>query len=82
MAARTTRTARNLKTLKSMDRVELSKRIETAGFALGPAVTAYYLAGFRVDEHGYYYQGTECGIAVGVFLISLAYALRYWRRES
>ncbi|MEE9606439.1 MAG: hypothetical protein V3U03_01775 [Myxococcota bacterium] len=82
MAARTTTTARTIRNLKGMDRVELLKRIETVGFALGPAVTVYYLAGFRVDEHGYYYKGTEFGIAVGVFLISLAWALRYWRRES
>ncbi len=56
------------------------KTIEAICIALGPAVTAYYVFGFTVDKNGYYYRDTEFGIAAGVFLISLAFALRYWRR--
>ena len=58
------------------------KIIEAVCFAIGPAVTAYYVASFTVDQHGYYYRDKEFGIALGVFLISLACALRYWRRQS
>ncbi len=73
MAARTTTT---------LETTRLMKIVEAVCFAIGPPVTAYYVANFTVDQHGYYYRNTELGIAVGVFLISLACALRYWRRQS
>ncbi len=56
------------------------RTIEAGCFAIGPAVTAYYLTSFTVDAHGYYYRDAELGIAAGVFLIALGFALRYWRR--
>jgi hypothetical protein len=73
MAARRTMT---------IETTRLLKMIETVCIAIGPPVTAYSLASFTVDQYGYYYRDTEFGIAVGVFLISLFFALRYWRRES
>ncbi len=73
MAARTTTT---------LETTRLMKIVEAVCFAIGPPVTAYYAANFTVDQHGYYYRGMETGIAVGVFLISLAYALRYWRSQN
>ena len=71
-----TRTATTLETIRRM------KIVETICFAIGPPVTAYYLANFTVDQHGYYYRSMETGIAVGVFLISLACALQYWRSQN
>lgn len=56
------------------------KTIEAMLFAVGPAVTAYFLFGFSVDKFGYYYRDTELGIAFGVLLMSSAFAIRYWRR--
>ena len=57
----------------------VQKWIETLCFALGPAVLAYYLFSFTVDQHGYYYRDTELGIAGGVFLVSLGYVVRRLR---
>ena len=73
MAARSTLT---------IETTRLLKMIETVCIAIGPPVTAYYLTSFTVDQYGYYYRESEFGIAVGVFLISLSFALRYWRRQS
>jgi len=56
------------------------KAIETGCLALGPALTAYYLFSFTVDKYGYYYRDTEVGIAIGVFVIALGRAIRYWRK--
>lgn len=58
----------------------LFKAVEASCFAIGPTVTAYFVANFTVDSYGYYYRDMEGGIAFGVFLISLGFALRYWRR--
>ncbi len=66
----------------TIDTQMLFKTIEASCFAIGPAVTAYYLTNFTVDTHGYYYRDMEGGIAAGVFLIALGFALRYWRREG
>ena len=66
----------------TIETTKLMKLTETVGFAIGPAITAYYATNFTVDQHGYYYRDMEFGIAIGVFLISLACALRYWRRQS
>ena len=71
MAARTT-----------IETATIFRTIEASCFAIGPAVTAYYLTNFTVDAHGYYYRDMESGIAAGVFLIALGFALRYWRREA
>ena len=60
----------------------LFKTIEASCFAIGPTVTAYYLSSFTVDSYGYYFRDIEGGIAFGVFLIALGFALRYWRREE
>ena len=73
MAARSTMT---------IETTRLLKMIETVCIAIGPPVTAYYLASFTVDQYGYYYRDNEFGIALGVFLISLSFALRYWRRQG
>ena len=70
------------RTTTTIETTKLMKLTETVGFAIGPAVTAYYAANFTVDQHGYYYRDMEFGIAIGVFLISLACALRYWRHQS
>jgi hypothetical protein len=69
-------------TTTTIETTRLMKLIEVVGFAIGPAVTAYYVTNFTVDQHGYYYRNTELGIAIGVFLISLACALRYWRHQT
>ena len=66
----------------TIDAQILFKTVEATCFAIGPAVTAYYLSSFTVDAHGYYYRDAEGGIAAGVFLIALGFALRYWRREG
>ena len=71
MAARTT-----------IETTTIFRTIEASCFAIGPAVTAYYVTSFTVDTHGYYYRGMELGIAAGVFLTALGFALRYWRREA
>ena len=68
--------------LKTIDTSTLFKAIEASCFAIGPTVTAYFVANFTVDSYGYYYRDMEFGIAIGVFLISLACALRYWRHQS
>ncbi|MEE8581643.1 MAG: hypothetical protein V3T33_08650 [Myxococcota bacterium] len=65
---------------KTVPTESLLKLIEAICFALGPAVTAFFLFGITVDQHGYYYRGTELGIAFGVLIISSGFALRYWRR--
>jgi hypothetical protein len=57
----------------------LFKTVEASCFAIGPAVTAYFLSSFTVDSYGYYYRDIEGGIAFGVLLIALGFALRYWR---
>jgi hypothetical protein len=69
-------------TIPAVELDRILKTIETVCFAIGPAVTAYYVMSFTVDSHGYYYRDTELGIGIGVFLISLAFALRYWRRAD
>ena len=65
-----------------IDTNTLFKAIEACCFAIGPAVTAYFVTNFTVDSYGYYYRDMEGGIAFGVFLISLGYALRYWRQSN
>jgi hypothetical protein len=69
-------------TRETIETTTLFRTIEAACFAVGPAVTAYYLTSFTVDSHGYYYRDTEFGIAAGVFLVALGFALRDWRRGS
>ncbi len=66
----------------TIDTQMLYKFIEPSCFVIGPAVIAYYLTSFTVDSHGYYYRDMESGIAAGVFLTALGYALRNWRREG
>ena len=66
----------------SIDTKTLFKAVEASCFAIGPAVTAYFVANFTVDSYGYYYRDVEGGIAFGVFLISLGFALRYWRQSD
>lgn len=67
---------------KTIDTVTLFKTIEACCFAIGPTVTAYFVANFTVDNFGYYYRDMEGGIAAGVFLTALGFALRYWRRAE
>lgn len=67
---------------KTINTSTLFKTIEASCFAIGPAVTAYFVANFTVDSYGYYYRDVEGGIAFGVFLTALGFALRYWRREE
>ena len=67
---------------KTIDTVTIFKTIEASCFVIGPTVTAYFVANFTVDTHGYYYRDMEGGIAIGVFLTALGFALRYWRREE
>ena len=64
---------------KTIDTSTLFKTIEASCFAVGPAVTAYFVSSFTVDSYGYYYRDIEGGIAIGVFLTALGFALRYWR---
>ena len=64
---------------KTIDTSTLFKTIEASCFAVGPTITAYFLSSFTVDSYGYYYRDIEGGIAIGVFLTALGFALRYWR---
>ena len=64
---------------KTMQTTTILKAVETGCLALGPAITAYYLFSFTVDKFGYYYKDTEFGIAMGIFVIALGRAIRYWR---
>ena len=67
---------------KTIDTSTLFTAIEACCFAIGPAVTAYFLSSFTVDSYGYYFRDIEGGIAFGVFLTALGFALRYWRHEQ
>ncbi len=67
---------------RTIETTNIFRTIEACCFAIGPAVTAYYFTSFTVDSHGYYYRGMEAGIATGVFLTALGFALRYWRRDA
>ncbi|MCH7502156.1 MAG: hypothetical protein IIA10_02215 [Proteobacteria bacterium] len=66
----------------TIDTKTLFKTIEASCFVIGPTVTAYFVANFTVDSYGYYYRDMEGGIATGVFLTALGFALRYWRRAD
>ncbi len=68
-------------TQKTIDTKTLLKSVEASCFVIGPTVTAYFIANFTVDSYGYYYRDMEGGIAFGVFLIALGFALRNWRRD-
>ena len=67
---------------KTIDTSTLLKTIEACCFTIGPTVTAYFLSSFTVDSYGYYFRDIEGGIAFGVFLTALGFALRYWRHEQ
>lgn len=67
---------------KTINTKTLLKSIEASCFVIGPTVTAYYVANFTVDSYGYYYRDMEGGIAFGVFLMALGFALRNWHREG
>ncbi len=71
-----------MSTQTTIDTQTLFKTIEASCFVIGPTVTAYFLANFTVDSYGYYYRDMEGGIATGVFLTALGFALRYWRRSD
>lgn len=67
---------------KTISTNTIFKAIEAVCFTIGPAVTAYYVSSFTVDSYGYFYRDIEGGIAFGVFLIAVGYAVRNWRREK
>jgi len=67
---------------KTIDTSTLLTTIEASCFTIGPTVTAYFLSSFTVDSYGYYFRDIEGGIAFGVFLTALGFALRYWRHEQ
>ena len=69
-------------TRKTINTTTIFRAIEASCFAIGPAVTAYYVTNFTVDTYGYYYRDMELGIAAGVFLTALGFALRNWRRGA
>jgi len=69
-------------TKNTIDTHALFKAIEAVCFAIGPAVTVYFLANFTVDSYGYYYRDMEGGIAFGVLIIAAGISLRYWRTAN
>ena len=67
--------------LEKMSLDFILKIIQTIGYALGPAVFTLNIFNFVPGKRGYYYtDSTEWGIALGIFLISLAYVAQWWRR--
>jgi hypothetical protein len=62
--------------------IRLTLRImESVGLGFGPALVALNFFNFKPASHGYYYtNGSEWGIASGVFLICLAIIARRWNR--
>ena len=67
---------------KTINTNTLFKTIEASCFTVGPTITAYFVSSFTVDSYGYYYRDIEGGIAIGVFVTALGFALRYWRLEQ
>ena len=60
----------------------LTKIGEAASFTLGPALVAFNVFNFNITKSGflYYRDDAQYGIAIGVFLISLAFVMRNWRK--
>ncbi len=58
----------------------LIRAVGATCFITGPAVLAYFLSNFTVDKSGYYYDGMEWGIAVGVLLITGGRFFGSWAR--
>lgn len=57
------------------------KIVQTFGYLVGPTLVALNLFSFTPGRRGYFYTtGAEWGIAVGVFLIALAFVSKYWRK--
>lgn len=57
------------------------KIVQTFGYLVGPALVALNLFSFTPGRRGYFYTtGAEWGIAIGVFLIALAFVSKYWRK--
>lgn len=56
------------------------KIVESVAWGFGPAVLALNVSAVKVDKFGYYFtSNVEWGIAIGVFILSLAYVCRIWR---
>ena len=57
------------------------KAVESIGIAFGPALVALNIFNFIPGKRGYFYEnGSEWGIASGVFLMCLALVARKWHR--
>ena len=63
--------------------IGLAQRITySVGMSVGPALIALFLLDFKYATRGKYYyytDGSEWGVAIGVFLVMLALASRKWR---
>lgn len=56
--------------------------IAVVGITLGPAVLAFNLFNFNVVKNGYYFkEPAQYGIAIGVFLIALAWVTKGWNAK-
>lgn len=59
--------------------LKIKKTTEVVGFTVGPAVLAFNLFNFNIAKNGYYFKDpAQYGIAIGVFLIALAWVARNW----
>jgi hypothetical protein len=84
MAQAPTTTKSTSKNGKNMNKntAELAfKIIESIGWIVGPALFALHFFSFKLGKAGAYYEtGSEWGMAVGVFFISLAFVSRLWSK--
>ena len=57
------------------------KIVESVGWIVGPCLFALHFFSFKLGKDGAYYEtGSEWGMAVGVFFISLAFVARLWKK--
>lgn len=55
--------------------------VESVAWVIGPALFALNFFSFKLGKAGAYYEtGTEWGIAIGVFFISIAFVARQWQK--
>lgn len=57
------------------------KIVESIGWIVGPSLIALHFFSFKLGKSGAYYEsGSEWGIAIGVFFISMAFVARQWQK--
>ena len=57
------------------------KIVESVSWVVGPTLFTLNFFSFKLGKAGAYYEsGSEWGIAIGVFFISLAFVARQWQK--